>query len=108
MFPIREIADQLGIADEHLNYYGRYTAKLNLILLSDIDSAPRGKFILVTAITPTKHGEGKTVISIGLTQGYRAVRAKSNRQPCASFRSDRFYGMKGGATGGGRPLCRAY
>ena len=103
MLPIREIADQLGISDEHLNYYGRYTAKLNLSLLSDIDSAPRGKFILVTAITPTKHGEGKTVISIGLAQGI----AKCGKKSIATLREPSLgpvFGMKGGATGGGRSL----
>jgi formate--tetrahydrofolate ligase len=101
MLPIREIADQLGIPDEHLNYYGKYTAKLNLSLLSDIDSAPKGKLILVTAITPTKHGEGKTVVSIGLAQGI----ARCGKKSIATLREPSLgpiFGMKGGATGGGR------
>ncbi len=101
MLPIREIADQLGIPDEHLNYYGKYTAKLNLSLLSDIESAPKGKLILVTAITPTKYGEGKTVISIGLAQGI----ARCGKKSIVTLREPSLgpvFGMKGGATGGGR------
>ncbi|HOK48327.1 MAG TPA: formate--tetrahydrofolate ligase, partial [Bryobacteraceae bacterium] len=65
---INEIAGKLGITEEYLEYYGKYTAKLRLELL---DAPPRhqGKLILVTAITPTSQGEGKTVVSIGLAQG---------------------------------------
>ena len=100
MLTIREIADQLGISDEHLNYYGKYTAKLNLSLLSDVENTPKGKLILVTAITPTKHGEGKTVVSIGLAQGI----ARCGRKSIATLREPSLgpvFGMKGGATGGG-------
>ena len=101
MLLIREIADQLDIADEHLKYYGRYTAKLKLSLLSDIEAAPKGKLILVTAITPTKHGEGKTVVAIGLTQGI----TRCGRKSIVTLREPSLgpvFGMKGGATGGGR------
>ena len=66
MLPIREIADQLEIPEDYLEYYGKYTAKLRLELLSDVKSRHEGKLILVTAMTPTSHGEGKTVVSIGL------------------------------------------
>ena len=66
MLPIREIADQLEIPEEYLQYYGKYTAKLCLELLSDLKPRREGKLILVTAMTPTSHGEGKTVVSIGL------------------------------------------
>ncbi len=100
MLSVREIADQLGIPDEHLNHYGSYTAKLKLSLLSDVESAPKGKLILVTAITPTKHGEGKTVVSIGLAQGITRCGKKSVvtlREPSLGP----VFGMKGGATGGG-------
>ena len=100
MLPIREIADQLGIPDEHLNYYGKYTAKLNLSLLADVENARKGKLILVTAITPTKYGEGKTVVSIGLAQGI----ARCGKKSIATLREPSLgpvFGVKGGATGGG-------
>ena len=67
--PIREIADMLAVPEDQLHYYGKYTAKLDLSLLETTADRPKGKLILVTAVTPTSHGEGKTVISIGLTQG---------------------------------------
>ncbi len=98
MLLIREIADKLEIPDEYMEYYGRYTAKLRLELL---DRPQRnGRLILVTAITPTSHGEGKTVVSIGLTQalarlGHRA--AVTLREPSLGP----VFGIKGGATGGG-------
>jgi formate--tetrahydrofolate ligase len=99
MYLIREIADKLEIPDEYMEYYGRYTAKLRLELLAR--QQPKGKLILVTAITPTSHGEGKTVVSIGLTQallklGHRA--AVTLREPSLGP----VFGIKGGATGGGR------
>jgi len=97
---IREIADKLGIPDDYLEYYGKHTAKLRLELLSDSPAARRGKLILVTAITPTSHGEGKTVISIGLTQALE----RSGRKAIATLREPSLgpvFGIKGGATGGG-------
>ncbi len=97
---IREIADKLGIGDEYLEYYGRYTAKLRLELLSA--PQPRmGKLILVTAITPTNFGEGKTVVSIGMAQALE----QSGRKAIATLREPSLgpvFGIKGGATGGGR------
>jgi formate--tetrahydrofolate ligase len=98
--PIREIADQLDIAEDHLQYYGKFTAKLDLSLL-DGNRPPRGKLILVTAITPTSHGEGKTVVSIGLAQGL----ARTGRRAVVTLREPSLgpvFGLKGGATGGGR------
>lgn len=77
MLPVKEIADSLGITEEHLNCYGKYTAKLSLALLEAPPGPPRGKLVLVTAITPTSRGEGKTVVSIGLAQ------AIARRGPCA-------------------------
>jgi len=99
MLLIRQVADQLEIPDEYLEYYGRYTAKLRLELLSR--GEPRGKLILVTAITPTSHGEGKTVVSIGLTQGLRRL----GKRAAATLREPSLgpvFGLKGGATGGGK------
>ena len=101
MLPIREIADQLEVSEDYLDYYGRYTAKLRLELLSSLKSRPKGKLILVTAMTPTSHGEGKTVISIGLAQAIQRLGKKSVvtlREPSLGP----VFGVKGGATGGGR------
>src|SRR5262245_53363393 len=99
MRPITEIADRLGLSADLLEPYGRHIAKIRL---ETIDRFPerRGKLILVTAITPTTSGEGKTVNTIGITQGltrlgHRAVAAL--RQPSLGP----VFGMKGGATGGG-------
>ncbi len=97
---IREIADKLGIADDYLEYYGKYTAKLRLELLKP-DQPSSGKLILVTAITPTSHGEGKTVVSIGLAQALE----RTGRRAIATLREPSLgpvFGIKGGATGGGR------
>ncbi len=96
---IAEVAREIGIADEHLLLYGRDKAKVALAALKD--RPPRGKLILVSAITPTPAGEGKTVTSIGLAQGLRQLGKKSAlalRQPSMGP----VFGRKGGATGGGR------
>jgi formate--tetrahydrofolate ligase len=101
MLPIREIADQLEIPDDCLEYYGKYTAKLRLELLSELKSRPDGKLILVTAMTPTSHGEGKTVVSIGLAQAIQQLGKRSVvtlREPSLGP----VFGVKGGATGGGK------
>ncbi|MGQ9916818.1 MAG: formate--tetrahydrofolate ligase [Bryobacteraceae bacterium] len=99
MLLIRSVADKLGIPEDALEYYGKYTAKLRLELL---DNAPRrGRLILVTAITPTSRGEGKTVVSIGLTQALE----KLGRRAAVTLREPSLgpvFGLKGGATGGGR------
>ncbi|HBY61362.1 MAG TPA: formate--tetrahydrofolate ligase, partial [Solibacterales bacterium] len=100
MLLIREIADKLGIGDDALEYYGRYTAKLRLELLNG-EPRRKGKLILVTAVTPTSHGEGKTVVSIGLTQGLQ----KLGKSAVVTLREPSLgpvFGLKGGATGGGR------
>ena len=99
--PIREIAEHLGIPDQYLESYGHYTAKLRLDLLTRPADRPPGKLILVTAITPTSHGEGKTVTSIGLAQGL----ARIGRKAIVTLREPSLgpvFGLKGGATGGGR------
>jgi formate--tetrahydrofolate ligase len=98
---VREIAAKAGIPESYLEYYGKYTAKIRLEFLTEAASPPRGKLILVTAITPTSHGEGKTVVSIGLAQaieqcGRRAV--VTLREPSLGP----VFGLKGGATGGGK------
>ena len=96
---IGEIAATLGISDEYLEQYGRYKAKVDYKLLAD---SPRknGKLILVTAITPTAAGEGKTTTTIGLADGLRMIGkncAVALREPSLGP----VFGVKGGAAGGG-------
>ncbi len=101
--PIAEVAAALGIADEYLEPYGRDKAKVRLEALDDSQGKPAGKLILVSAITPTPAGEGKTTTSIGLAQGLRKVGKNAVlalRQPSMGP----VFGRKGGATGGG--ACR--
>jgi formate--tetrahydrofolate ligase len=98
MLPIREIAGQLEIPENYLEYYGKYTAKLRLELLSEVKSRHEGKLILVTAMTPTSHGEGKTVVSIGLAQAIQ--RLGSERGHITEPSLGPVFGVKGGAGGG--------
>lgn len=97
--PIRDIAAKLGIDEAHLHYYGRYKAKLPLSLINE-SALKQNKLILVSAISPTPAGEGKTTMSIGLTQGLNRIGKKATvvlREPSLGP----VFGMKGGATGGG-------
>jgi formate--tetrahydrofolate ligase len=100
MLPISDIAQRLGIPDGLLEHYGKYTAKLRLELLDQFPKR-RGKLVLVTAITPTTSGEGKTVTTIGLTQGL----VRRGHNAVAALREPSLgpvFGQKGGATGGGK------
>lgn len=100
MIPISQIAAELGIADQHLIPYGRYKAKVSLDA-RQAGAPPRGKLVVVTGITPTPAGEGKTTTAIGLTQGL----GKLGRQAVATLREPTLgpiFGIKGGGTGGGR------
>lgn len=97
--PIREVAHDLGIADEHLVFYGTDKAKVRLEARA-ASPRPPGKLILVSAVTPTDAGEGKTTTSIGLAQGL----AKIGENACLALREPSLgptFGLKGGATGGG-------
>ena len=97
--PITEIADIAGIEDDYLEQYGKYKAKINLSLLNKA-TKPDGKLILVTAITPTAAGEGKTTTTVGLADGLRRIGKKSVvalREPSLGP----VFGIKGGAAGGG-------
>ena len=101
LLPIQAIADKLKIAEQYLEPRGKYCAKIRLELLRESQPARSGKMILVTATTPTKFGEGKTVVSIGLAQaleqiGHRAT--VTSREPSVGP----VFGSKGGATGGGQ------
>ncbi|MCI8360946.1 MAG: formate--tetrahydrofolate ligase [Clostridiales bacterium] len=100
MKPIRQIADDLQITEDELEYYGKYKAKLSESLFTRLSGQPDGKLVLVTAINPTPAGEGKTTTSVGLGQamariGKRAVCAL--REPSLGP----VFGIKGGAAGGG-------
>ena len=100
MKPIGEIAASIGISQEELEAYGPYKAKVSLGLTKRVQSAPVGKLILVTAISPTPAGEGKTTTTVGLAQGLAKIGKKvmiclrePSLGPCM--------GVKGGAAGGG-------
>ena len=96
---ITEIAAAAGIDEKYLEMYGNYKAKIDYKLLNEA-SAPDGKLILVTAITPTPAGEGKTTTSVGLADGLRKIGKKSAvalREPSLGP----VFGVKGGAAGGG-------
>ncbi len=98
--PIQEIAAGLGLQDQDLDCYGRYKAKVNLASLDRLAGRPNGKYILVTAVTPTPLGEGKTTTTIGLAQGLAHIGRKAAaciRQPSLGP----VFGIKGGAAGGG-------
>ena len=97
--PITEIADQLGVSADHLECYGKYKAKLPLTL-QDSSKIEASNLILVSAISPTPAGEGKTTMSIGLTQGMNRIGKQTTvvlREPSLGP----VFGIKGGATGGG-------
>jgi len=98
--PVTEIAAQLGIHDDEIEPYGKYKAKVSLDVYKRLADKPDGKLILVTAITPTPAGEGKTTTSVGLTDGL----AKLGKKVMVCLREPSLgpsFGVKGGAAGGG-------
>ncbi len=100
MLPIEDVAAKLGIARDDLDHYGRFKAKVALDLLHRLADRPAGKLVLVTAITPTPAGEGKTTTSIGLTDALNRIGKRATvclREPSMGP----CFGMKGGAAGGG-------
>lgn len=97
---ISKIADKVGILPEELEQYGHYKAKISLDVLKRLEKKPDGKLVLVTAITPTPAGEGKSTTSIGLAQALNRVGKKAVvalREPSLGP----VFGIKGGAAGGG-------
>lgn len=98
--PIVDVATDLALLPDEIDLYGRYKAKIHLSTLERLEQKPDGKLILVTAITPTPAGEGKTTMTIGLAQGLNRIGT-----PCvAALREPSLgpvFGLKGGATGGG-------
>lgn len=100
MLPITEVAGKLGIGEEDIELYGRYKAKLSMNLIKRVQDKPDGKLILVTAITPTPAGEGKSTTTVGLAQGL----AKIGQKVIVALREPSLgpcMGIKGGAAGGG-------
>ena len=100
MLPIREVAERAGIAEEDLEFYGKYKAKLSEEFWDRIKDNPDGKLVLVTAINPTPAGEGKTTTSVGLGQAMQ----KLNQKAVIALREPSLgpcFGIKGGAAGGG-------
>jgi formate--tetrahydrofolate ligase len=98
---IVDIAESLGIDEKYIEQYGHYKAKIDYNLLSDMARKPDGKLVLVTALTPTPAGEGKTTTTVGLADGLRKIGKKSVvalREPSLGP----VFGVKGGAAGGGR------
>jgi formate--tetrahydrofolate ligase len=98
--PITEIAAAAGLEPDELDLYGTYKAKVSLSVLDRLASKPDAKLVCVTAITPTKFGEGKTTTSVSLTQGLGAI----GRRPVLCLREASLgpvFGIKGGAAGAG-------
>ncbi len=99
--PIKEVAEAVGLTEDDLDYYGKYKAKVHLDVLEKFKDRPQGKYIDVTAITPTPLGEGKTTTTVGLSQAMGAHLSKNVftciRQPSQGPT----FGIKGGAAGGG-------
>lgn len=100
MIPIKEVAAKVGLTENDLELYGNYKAKIHLDVLDRYADVPDGKLILVTAITPTAAGEGKTTTNVGLSMGL----AKIGKKAFTALREPSLgpcFGVKGGAAGGG-------
>ncbi len=98
--PITEVASSLGLGEDDIEHYGKYKAKIRLDVLDRLADRPLGKYIVVTAITPTPLGEGKTTTTVGLGQAL----AKIGKQAMIVIRQPSLgpvFGIKGGAAGGG-------
>ena len=103
MDQIVDVAARLGIKEEHLIPYGRHKAKISLEALKGREGEPKGKLVVVTGITPTPAGEGKTTTAVGLTQGL----GKLGRRATVTLREPTLgpiFGIKGGGTGGGKSV----
>ena len=99
--PVLEIGEEFGLLESEMISYGPHKAKISLDVLKRLDTRPEGRLVVVTAITPTRVGEGKTTTAISLTQGLGRIGANVAlclRQPSTGP----LFGIKGGGTGGGR------
>src|SRR3712207_1984069 len=97
---IRAIAERLGIPEHFVEYHGRYKAKIDLNVLDAFRDRPLGKYILVTAITPTPLGEGKTTTTIGLGMALNRI-GKNAAIALRQSSMGPVFGIKGGGAGGG-------
>ncbi len=100
---IVEVAESIGLTEDDLEFYGRYKAKVRLETIKRFERRPESSLILVSAMTPTPAGEGKTTVSIGLAQALNRI----GKQAIVALREPSLgpvFGIKGGATGGGRSL----
>ncbi len=100
MLPVKTLCENLGFQEEDYELYGKYKAKISLSVLNKLKQKPNGKLVLVTAITPTPAGEGKTTTTIGLADGLNKIGKKAVvalREPSLGP----VFGIKGGAAGGG-------
>src|SRR5215469_16060656 len=98
--PLDDIAHELGIGEHLLEPYGESVVKVKLAAIDELGAAPKAKYVVVTAITPTPLGEGKTTTTVGLGQGFNHIGKKATvtiRQPSMGPT----FGIKGGAAGGG-------
>src|SRR3954464_9628562 len=105
MLPIAQVAANAGILPEEVELFGEARAKIRLSVLERLKARPDGKLVIVTAVTPTKAGEGKTTTSISLTMGL----GKRNKKVVLCVREPSMgpvFGVKGGGTGGGRALVQ--
>lgn len=101
MKPIAQVAEELGLLPEEIEFYGPYKAKVKLEVLDRLRDVPNGKYIDVTAITPTPLGEGKTTTTVGLSQALGAHLGKSVMTAIRQPSQGPTFGIKGGAAGGG-------
>src|SRR5437879_6511471 len=95
-----DVARDMGIEEDEVDLYGKYKAKISLDVIDRLSDAPDAKIICVSAITPTKAGEGKTTTSVSLTQGMGLI----GKRPVLCLREPSLgpiFGIKGGAAGGG-------
>ena len=100
LISIKDMLEQLSISEDDFDFYGKYTGKIKLSILDKLSTQPNGKLILVTAMSPTNFGEGKTLTTIGLGQALKRIGKKSMialREPSVGP----VFGIKGGAAGGG-------
>jgi formate--tetrahydrofolate ligase len=105
MLPIAEVAANAGVLPEELELYGHSRGKITLSVLDRLKNRPNGKLVIVTAVTPTKAGEGKTTSSVSLTMGL----GKRNKKVILCVREPSMgpvFGIKGGGTGGGKALVQ--
>src|SRR5579872_7593488 len=98
--PIKEIAESIGIPEDMLDPYGKYVAKVHLDALEELKKRPRAKYVVMSAITPTPLGEGKTTTTVGLAQGFHHI-GKRATMSIRQASMGPVFGIKGGAAGGG-------